>query len=124
DSLLLELGERLIQVVDAKSDVAVGRAHLVGATVVVERELELLDLPRRAEEVVGRLELPVTNDRKLAPELQSERLVEGPASVRVGGSIHRVEEAAHGRIICGPSQVAPAACDRRGCSDAGPGAPA
>ena len=63
-------------------DVAVRRAELVGAAVVVERQLELLLLAGHAEEVVRRLELAVADDRQLAPELEPERLVEARGCAR------------------------------------------
>jgi hypothetical protein len=50
--------------------VTVRRTHLVGASVVVEGELELLVLPEHAEEIVGRLEFALADDRQVAAELR------------------------------------------------------
>jgi len=52
-----------VEVVDADRDVAVAGVEVVGAAVVVERQLELLLLAREAEEVERRLRLAVADDR-------------------------------------------------------------
>src|SRR2546421_926189 len=83
DSLRLQLRKRPFEVVDADRDVAVPSAELVCASIVVERQLELLVLAGKAEEVVGRLELAVSHDVQVAPELHAERLVERSASFRI-----------------------------------------
>ena len=61
----------------------VRRPLLVGAAVVVERELELLVLAGQPVEVVRRLELSVADDRQVAPMVEPERLVEGLAAGRI-----------------------------------------
>src|SRR6266540_2380104 len=99
DSLLAEPLERVCEIVDADRDMAVAGAELVCAAVVVERQLELLLLARKAEEVVRRLELAVAHDRQLAPELHSESLVEGAAPLRIGDADHRVQVARHAGIL-------------------------
>src|SRR6266545_3260742 len=99
DALLTEPRKRLSEIVDADRDVAVTRADVVAAAVVVERQLELLLLAGEAEEVVRRLELAVAHDRQLAPELHAERLVERAAPVRIGDADHRVQVARHQRIL-------------------------
>src|SRR4051812_44825874 len=59
DSLLLQPGERRVEIVHRERDVPVPRAEIVGAPVVVQRELELLGLARDPEEVVRCLPLAV-----------------------------------------------------------------
>jgi hypothetical protein len=58
------------------------RAEVVGAAVVVERQLELLVLAGDAEEVVRRLRLAAADDVELATELEAERFVERAGSSR------------------------------------------
>ena len=67
------------------------RAELVGAAVLVVRQLELFLLVGEAVEVERRLLLAVADDRRLAPELVPERLVERAAARRVGDAEHGVE---------------------------------
>ena len=74
---------------------AVARADVVRPPVVVEGQLELRVLARGAEEVVRRLLLAVADDVELAPELEAEGFVKGPAPGRVGDADHRVEIAGH-----------------------------
>src|SRR4051812_26530863 len=93
DPLARELAQRAVEVAHADRDVPVRRPHLVRAAVVVERQLELLVLSGVAEEVVRRLELPVADDRRLAPELEPEGLVERPAALRIRDPVHGVEVA-------------------------------
>src|SRR5204863_9579636 len=64
-----EFVERLVEVVHADGDVAVGGAELIRAPVVVVGELELLLLPGEAEEVVRRLGLAVADDVHVAAKL-------------------------------------------------------
>src|SRR5687768_8355791 len=71
DALLGEPPQRAVQILHTDGDVAVRRAQLVGAAVVVERQLELLLLAGQAKEVVRRLELAVPDDRQLAPEVET-----------------------------------------------------
>ena len=99
DALLLQLRERLLEVVDADRDVAVAGAEVVGAAVVVERQLEHRLLVADAEEVVRRLELAVADDVHVALEAEAERLVEGAALLRIRDPDHRVEEVSHARIL-------------------------
>ncbi len=94
DALLGELGERAVEVVDADRDVTVGRAQLVRAPVVIERQLEdVLGVADR-EEVVRRLQLAVPDDVHVAAEAKAERLVERAALLGIGDPHHRVEEVA------------------------------
>ena len=67
DALLLELGQGAIEVADADRDVTVAGAVLVAAAVVVEGQLQDVGLPVQAHEVVGRLELAVSDDRRSLP---------------------------------------------------------
>src|SRR4051812_37033810 len=97
DALLLQLLERRLEVVDRKRDVAVARADVVRAAVMVERELELLVLAGHAEEVVRRFALAVPDDVHVAAELQAERLVEGAALLRIGDPNHGVQVFGHAR---------------------------
>src|SRR5205814_538046 len=95
DPLRPELLERRRQVVDGERDMAVAGAELVRATVVVVGQLELLLLSGNAEEVVRRLLLTVPDDVHVATELEPERLVERPALLGIGDSVHRVQIARH-----------------------------
>src|SRR4029453_8300731 len=63
--------------------------------VMVEGQLELLPLAGKAEEVVRRLELAITDDRQLAPKLHPEHLVADPTPLRIGAPEHRVEVFRH-----------------------------
>jgi hypothetical protein len=63
DSLLVEAGEPFVEVVDGERDVAVAGAEIVGTSVLVERQLQLLLLPWNSVEVVRRLELTVPDNR-------------------------------------------------------------
>src|SRR5262245_39552310 len=78
---------------------AVCSAEVVGAAVVVERELELLLLVGDTVEVVRRLELAVADDLHLAPELEPERLVERAAATGIGDAVHRVQVPGHAAIL-------------------------
>src|SRR4051794_13946354 len=73
DSRVLQPRKGRVEVVDADRDVAVARPLLVGASVMVERQLELLFLARSTEEIVRRLELAVADDRCLTPEFEAQR---------------------------------------------------
>src|SRR5262249_22058241 len=99
DALLLQVGERLLQVIDPDGDVAVAGAEVVGAAVVVEGQLEHRAVVADAVEVVRRLELAVADDVHVALEVEAERLVERPALLRIRDPDHRVEEFSHGRIL-------------------------
>src|SRR6476659_10035476 len=61
DALLLQRGERLLEVIDPDRYVPVGGSQLVGPAVGVPRQLELLVLSRHAEEVVRRLVVAVAH---------------------------------------------------------------
>src|SRR5437763_11155144 len=65
-----------LEVVEADRDVPVARAELIGAAVVVERQLEHRLPVADREEVVGRLELAVADDVHVALKAEAERLVE------------------------------------------------
>src|SRR5581483_5755647 len=95
DALLRQRRERRVEVLDAEGDMAVAGAEVVRPTVMVERQLELGVVAGRREEVVRSLQLAVPDDRRLAPELEAERLVEGAAAVEVGDPHHRVQVAGH-----------------------------
>src|SRR5438034_10561320 len=86
---------RLSHVVDRERDVPVAGPELVGATVVVVRQLELFVLAGDAEEVVRRLLLAVPDDVHVATELEAERLVEGAALLRIRDPVHRVQVTRH-----------------------------
>lgn len=49
--------------------------QLVRAPIMIEGQLELLVLAGNAEEIVGRLQLTIADNRELTPKLQAERLV-------------------------------------------------
>src|SRR5438876_3774489 len=92
---------------------------------MVQRQLELLLLAGKAEEVERRLRLPVADDRRGAAELEAERLVEGAARVRIGDANHCVEIArCHVLILPGlrgaarraPHPATPHGADTRGAS--------
>src|SRR2546421_2573791 len=115
DSLILEPRERLLQIVHGQRDMSVPCAEVVRATVVVERQLELLVLTGDAEKIVRGLLLAVPDDVHLAPELEPERLVEGAALPGVGDPHHGVQIARHDGIVRrSPSRASttafPAAC--------------
>jgi hypothetical protein len=62
---------------------SVAGAELIGATVVVEGELQFLLLSRQPVEEVGGLKLAVPDDWQLSAEFETERLMEGKAPLRV-----------------------------------------
>src|SRR5258706_4246137 len=103
DALLLQLRERLCQVIDSERNVPVPRAHLVRPPVVIEGELELLLLVGHPEEVVRRLLLAAADDVHVATELEPERLVEGAALLRIGDPVHGVQIAGHAPESCSRS---------------------
>src|SRR5207253_3518362 len=57
DALFAEAGQRAVEILDADRDVAVAGAELVGAPVVVVRQLEDVLLVADREEVVRRFQL-------------------------------------------------------------------
>ena len=63
---------------------AIARAELVPAAVVVVRQLEHSLLVAHGEEVVGRLDLPVADDVEVACEREAEGLVERAALLGIG----------------------------------------
>jgi hypothetical protein len=99
DALPRQRREGRVEVVDADGDVAVAGTEVVRPAVVVEGQLELLVLAGHAEEVVRRLLLAVAHDVHVAAKLEPERLVEGPALLRIGDPVHRVEVARHAGIV-------------------------
>src|SRR5581483_5681190 len=99
DPLPGELRERGGEVVDADGDVAVASAEVVGAPVVVVRQLEHRGVVAEREEVVRRLELAIADDVHVALEAEAERPVEGAALLRIRDPDHRVEEFGHARIL-------------------------
>src|SRR5204863_5431008 len=95
DPLHREPLERPVKVVDADRDVAIARAELVRAPVVVIGQLEHRLLVAEREEVVRRLQLSVADDVEVAGEREAERLVERAAARRVGDAVHRVQKGGH-----------------------------
>ena len=92
DSLTLQLRQRLVQVADTDRDMAVTRAQLVGAAVVVVRQLQNVLLAADRVEVVRRLELAVANNVHLAAERKPECLVEATALLGIRDTHHRVKK--------------------------------
>ncbi len=80
-----------VEILDANRDVTITGTEVVGAAVVVERELELFCLAGEPEKVVRRLNLAVADDVHVATKLQPECLVEGAAAGWIGDAVHRVE---------------------------------
>jgi hypothetical protein len=67
---------------------------------MVEGQLELLLLVRKAEEVVRRLELAITDDWQLSPKLHPERLVENPTPLGIGHAHTLVQKISDPRAPC------------------------
>src|SRR6478672_11690183 len=63
DALLLQPRQRLVEVVDTDGNVAVARAEVVAASVVIEGQFQLRLVVRHPEEIVRCLELTVSYDR-------------------------------------------------------------
>src|SRR5262249_35531733 len=84
----------------AKGDVAVGIAQVVGLRPsVVQRQLELVVVARKAEEDHGRR---VAADAGATPLLEAERAVEGERAVLVDNAEHRVQKLArHAASVVG-----------------------
>src|SRR5665647_1731249 len=107
DALLLQLRERLRQVVHGVRNVPVAGPDLVRAAVVVVRELQLLFLAGDAEEVVRRLRLAAADDVHVTAELEPERLVERAALHRIGDPDHGVQVSRHARSLAAGDRLMP-----------------